>query len=473
MRALTAPVKYLKRDYLPLLAVYFTTGLAALSSVASTFFSKNNLHLSAADMVLLGIFTSLPWSTKILLGSIVDNITLLGSRRTSYIHLANTLTLISVVGTVDHASSQILITLFGEFTALLMTGVLGSLGVVISDIVADTMAIELVPPGPEYEEELAGVQIWSRLALIIGSVAAAVISGPLAAAYTAATVFSIVAICPVISSLVAGLIPTDRSVKADSDYKVFIPVLSLLSLYILAGLFLGEYASIGIALITLFNIGIKTPKLLREMPSKKIAKSFVFLMLAVFLFRATPGAGPSVDWWYIEALKFDEKFFGLLRITGTVVSLIALWLLTDFMTRANTVKVIIWLTILMTIFSLPDLMIFYKINELIGVSARHLVLFDSAALSILAQLAMIPLGTATALHAPKEDRATYLAVTASLMNLALMVGDILSMQLNKLFIVTRTDFTQLGLLLTSSLVLSTLLSLLGLGVMFWSIRKND
>jgi hypothetical protein len=83
----------------------------------------------------------------------------------------------------------------------------------------------------------------------------------------------------------------------------------------------------------------------------------------------------------------------------------------------------------------------------------------------LASLSMIPLGVLVAQNAPPQQRAVYTSLTASFMNIALVGGDVITKWLNEIFIVSRTDFTQLGELMIYSLTISTLLSMVGLVVL--------
>ncbi|MGL1311224.1 hypothetical protein ACSTKO_24730, partial [Vibrio parahaemolyticus] len=61
-------------------------------------------------------------------------------------------------------------------------------------------------------------------------------------------------------------------------------------------------------------------------------------------------------------------------------------------------------------------------EHVFGFGAHTIVLIDSAAASPLDQLSMIPLLTLVAIYAPSGHRATWFALMASLMNLALVAG---------------------------------------------------
>jgi hypothetical protein len=70
---------------------------------------------------------------------------------------------------------------------------------------------------------------------------------------------------------------------------------------------------------------------------------------------------------------------------------------------------------------------------------------------------MIPLLTLIAFYAPAGHRATWFALMASLMNLALVAGQLQTKYLNELFIIQRGDYSELGLLLIAAAVLGFVL----------------
>jgi hypothetical protein len=63
---------------------------------------------------------------------------------------------------------------------------------------------------------------------------------------------------------------------------------------------------------------------------------------------------------------------------------------------------------------------------------------------------MIPLLTLTAYYAPPGRRATWFALMASLMNLALVAAQLQTKYLNHVFVVQRGEYGELGLLLIAA-----------------------
>jgi small basic protein len=66
---------------------------------------------------------------------------------------------------------------------------------------------------------------------------------------------------------------------------------------------------------------------------------------------------------------------------------------------------------------------------------------------------MIPLLTLTAIYAPKGHRATWFALMASLMNLALVAGQLQTKYLNEIFVVSRGHYENLAYIVAWSIVI--------------------
>ena len=465
MNKLLAPIKAMKASYIPLLMVYFAVGFGGIASVTNTFFMKDVVSLTAAQLISLGIWTGLPWSIKMVFGAMIDGIPIFGNNRKNYIYLGNFLIMLGTLGMIDHASTQFIFTHLGEYLGLLLTGLLSSNGVVMADIVADTMAIEVVEDGPEKDKELGMVQVLSRLSISTGMLLGAALTGPLAAAFTPAYVYAMTLICPLMSTIATIFTKLKQNIqKSALNKKVLIGGIIYGAICILAGTFLGEYSQLVVFAVAMCTLIYMLRSVIDDMPEKTV-KSFIMAMIAIFLFRTVPEIGPAEKWFYIEQLGFDAHFLGTLSIVAAVSAFVVLWALADSITNHSIFKTMTVLVILATVLSMPNILVYYGIHEMIGISAKTLILADTAMIGPLGQLSMIPLGVLIARNAPVSTRAVYISLTASLMNIALVGGDLITKQLNKIFVVTRTDFSQLGELMIFSLAISTFLSIIGLIVL--------
>jgi hypothetical protein len=212
--------------------------------------------------------------------------------------------------------------------------------------------------------------------------------------------------------------------------------------------------------------------ILLKQQDKKIVKSIVLTFIVLFVFRATPSVGPGYSWWSIDVLGFDQAFFGVLRQVSGFAALIVLWFVADFIASKPIKAVLILLIALGTLLSIPDLMLFHGVHENLGVDARTIALLDSVAESPLVHISMIPMLALIAYYAPEGQRATWFAVSASLMNLATTAGSLLTKYMNKVFVVSRdikgsnglvetaADYSELGILLWVSVVVSFIVPLI-------------
>ena len=203
--------------------------------------------------------------------------------------------------------------------------------------------------------------------------------------------------------------------------------------------------------------------------------------VVIFVFRAIPGPGEGITWWMIDVLKFDEQFFSVLSLIGSVLTLAGMFIFRRFMAERSISYVVGCLTIAGAALSLPLLGMYYGLHHwtaaLTGgvVDARFIALVNTALESPLGQIAMIPMLAWIAITAPERLKATYFAVMASFTNLALSLSQLGTKYLNQAFTVTRevrdmgtgaiqvpADYSELGPLLLAQIAI-------GLAVPFTAI----
>ena len=118
---------------------------------------------------------------------------------------------------------------------------------------------------------------------------------------------------------------------------------------------------------------------------------------------------------------------------------------------------LLWLTILTAVLSLPSLGLTLGLHEwteqVFGFGARTIAVIDTAASSPFVQLSMIPLLTLVAIYAPKGHRASWFALMASLMNLALVAAQLQTKYLNMAMVVGRGQYENLPMLLAVAMAI--------------------
>jgi hypothetical protein len=205
-------------------------------------------------------------------------------------------------------------------------------------------------------------------------------------------------------------------------------------------------------------------------------RAILFTSIIIFAFRATPSVGDGYFWFTLDILKFDEAFYGILRQTGAIIAIVVIWLFSRQLTEYSVTKTLFWIAVLGTILSLPNIGLVYGLADwterMFGFGARSIAWIDAATSSPFAQLSMIPLLTLTAYYAPPGHRATWFALMASLMNLALVAGQLQTKYLNEIFVVGRGHYADLGPLLIMVVGIGFLLPILAIVLFGRRIAKS-
>jgi hypothetical protein len=115
--------------------------------------------------------------------------------------------------------------------------------------------------------------------------------------------------------------------------------------------------------------------------------------------------------------------------------------------------------VLGTVMSLPLLILVFQWYQTLGVPPHAIAVFETLATSPFAQLSMVPVLTLVAIYAQAGHRATWFALMASLMNLALQAGALQSKYLNLIFPIERGSYDNLPPLVVTVMVVSLVLPL--------------
>jgi hypothetical protein len=418
---------------------------------------KERLTLTPADLAGIGVWLSLPWTVKMVFGELVDSVPIFGSQRRAYILIGAAFTATGMLTLAGAAAGSIA---FWPANQLYILGaMLIVVGTVIQDVVADAMSTEVVArtdaagnPRPEHElkAELGMVQVLGRLALGAGILAVAGLSGWLASFLPRHQVFLLGLSVPAVSVLGVLMIRTEPAERRPLDWRILGGGVAF-GLIVL-GVALGgvPFAQELVFVLSMTVICTMLVLVTRELdPATR--RAILFTSIIIFCFRATPAAGDGFFWWTLDVLGFDEAFYGTLRQTAAVIAIAAMWLLSRQLTEYSVTKTLFWLAIAGAVLSLPNIGLFYGLHHwteaTFGFGARTIAILDAAAASPFAQLSMIPLLTLIAFYAPPAQRATWFALMASLMNMALVAGQLQTKYLNQMFVVERGVYGELGPLL--------------------------
>jgi hypothetical protein len=454
---LVRPLQALRLHYIPLLMIYFAQGAIGLIAVAQTFWIRESLTLSAAELAAIAVWLTLPWTVKMVFGEFVDTIPLLGSQRRSYAFLGAACTSSGLIVLAGAAGGWL------TFLHPNHLYVLGSLlivtGTVIQDVVADAMSTEVVSrtnadgterPEADIRADLGMVQVLGRLSLLTGVLVVSGASGWLAAIMSREAVFLVSLVVPAISVTGVMLVRAETTERRPIDWRILGGGLAFGAVVMILGL-----TGIPLAqeIIFLISMGVVCTMLVlvtREL-DQSVRMKILYTAIIIFAFRSTPSAGQGWSWFSIDVLKFDEAFFGVLGQIGAFLSIAALWLLAKPITEYSIVKTLLWVTVIGTVLSLPSIGLYYGIQDWteahLGFGAHTIAIIDTAAASPFGELSFVPLLALTAFYAPAGHRATWFALMASLMNLALLAAQLQTKYLNTIFHIGRGEYSELGTLL--------------------------
>jgi hypothetical protein len=523
-------VQALARDmrwsYLPPLMVYVAAGIQGLTGIVGTFFVKDYLGLSAEFLAALGFWAFVPWSLKMPIGHLVDLIwrfkawlVVLGAALIA----TSLLIMAALIGNREWMASMWSLNAWYVLAALL-----SPVGYVLQDVVADAMTVEAVPhvddsglptPPEQLKRMHTTMQTLGRVAIIGGTVLVALINlwvfkgtDALPAAekltlyrnvYLLALIIPVVSVAGLVSAallyqrqvrqLVAnGLSITEATARLRPEMAETRPnwwILGGSLVFVALTLTLGmsdwaysqEAIFLGSTAIILWLM-----KRLVSALDPRARQTLVGTAVVIFLFRATPSAGPGVSWWMIDELKFDGQFFSVLSLIGSTLTLFGMFAFRRFMAERPITYVVGFLTLAGFVLSLPTLGMSMGVHHWTAsvtggvVDARFIALVDTALESPLGQIAMIPMLAWIANAAPSNLKATYFAVMASFTNLALSASQLGTKYVNQWFTITReikdpatqavqtaANYSDLTPLLTTVIVLGLLMPLSGL----WLARR--
>jgi len=470
-----------KLSYLPPLMVYAAYGVSGLTGIVGTFFVKDYLDLSPEFLAALLFWAGIPWAMKMPVGHLVD---LIWRWKALLVWLGAAMIAASLAimfGLIAHTQSMVAVMSAGNWYVL--AALLAPTGYMIQDAVADAMTVEAVPRvdenGKPYDEATrksmhTTMQTLGRVALIGGLALVAGINVWLfhdtatlpkeerAAMY--ANVYRAALVIPVISVLGVILhrfLKHERETVEKTEPNWAVLSGSLVFVLITFAVGLGgvpgaeEIIFTGSLAVILFLLW----RLARELePAAR--NTLVATAIVLFLYRAVPLTGDGATWWMIDVLKFDESFLSQVQLVTYALTLVGMFALRGFMARHSIATIVVVLSVVATVLSLPTIGMFYGLHEWTArhtggvIDARTIMMLNTALESPLGQIAMIPMLAWVANSAPPNLKATYFAVMASFSNLALAASQLGTVYLNRFFVVKRGDYAELGELMIVTAVIT-------------------
>jgi len=496
----------LRLSYLPPLMVYMAAGISGLTDIVGTFFVKDYLGLSAEFLAVLGFWAGIPWTLKMPLGHLVD---LMWRFKAGLVFLGASLiaaSLAIMLGLLAHTEAMRAVMSVEAWFVL--SAILGPVGYVVQDVVADAMTVEAVPrvdgdgrPIDPAARRLmhTTMQTLGRVAIIGGGVFVALLNLLLFSGVETMSEADKVAVyvriyelslaIPLISVLgvvLGGAIKLRDIRRLQAKGYHWHEARSLIASrpdptapnwWILGGglLFVVFTAGMGLndipynqEIIFAGSLAIVVFLMRRLLGTLDVTarRTLLGTAIVIFVYRAMPAAGAGASWWEIDVLGFDQRFLSVLSLIASSLTLLGMFIFRRFMAERSIAYVVVFLTVAGTLLSVPLIGMYYGLHEwtarLTGgvVDARFIAVVDTALTSPLGQIAMIPMLAWIANSAPANLKATFFAVMASFTNLALSLAQLGTKYANRVFTVSRevrdsatgmvkvpADYSELGVLL--------------------------
>ncbi|MDJ0636463.1 MAG: folate/biopterin family MFS transporter [Xenococcaceae cyanobacterium MO_188.B29] len=399
-----------------ILIVYFVQGILGLARLAVSFFLKDDLGLTPAEVAALTGIASLPWVIKPVFGFLSDGLPLFGYRRRPYLILSG------ILGTLSWLALATLVDNAWSVTIVLLST---SVSVALSDVIIDSLIVERARK--ESLGQAGSLQSLSWGCSALGGLITAYLSGWLLEHFSNNVVFEITATFPLLVSAVAWLIAEEKIIpSADSTNKPIV-VEQIQQLY------------------------------------GAVRQKFIWLPVAfLFLWQATPTADSAFFFFVTNELGFEPEFLGRVRLVTSFASLLGIWLFQRFLKNVPFRKILAWSTVVACALGMTSLILVTHTNRALGIDDHWFSLGDSLILTVVGQITWMPVLVLSARLCPKGIEATLFALLMSIWNLSMLLSQELGALLTSWLGVTETNFDQLWLLIVIT-NLSTLLPLPFLG----------
>ena len=384
-------------ELIAILIVYFVQGILGLARLSVSFFLKDELALSPAQVAALMGIAALPWVIKPVFGFLSDGLPLFGYKRRPYLVLSG------LLGTAAWLSLATVVDTAWAATAAIL---LGSLSVAISDVIVDSLVVERARE--ESLSDSGSLQSLTWGASAVGGLITAYLSGWLLEHFSTQTVFAITATFPLLVSAVAWLIAEERVSDRPNTLVVWNQI--------------------------------------RQLRGAITQKAIWLPAAFIFIWQATPSADSAFFYFTTNELGFEPEFLGRVRLVTSIASLIGVWLFQRFLKNIPFRSLMGWTTVISTVLGMTALILVTHTNRTLGIDDHWFSLGDSLILTMMGQIAWMPILVLAARLCPEGVEATLFALLMSINNLAGLLSHELGALLTHWLGITETNFDKLWLL---------------------------
>ena len=352
------------------------------------------LGAQPSEQNTIAILMSVPWSFKLIYGFTSDTFKLFGYRRKSYLFM----------GYIFYAISMLYLAYLRYPTVLQLAAnlFLGTVGIIMADVSADTMIVERSQHEPEHKRGQAQATCYSVrfFGSIIGSFAGCILYNKAAWGW-GLEFYQVCAMC--------GLLPL----------AILIPAIP--SLYELEG----ETKPVNEQLADIWSM-VQLKAVWRPM-------SFIYIYN---LFQV-----PNVAWSsYLQlTLKFPAWFIGFIGLVGSLMTFCGIVVYKKFFFKSSWRSIYLYSSITTFAFSCLQICLIFQINERIfGISNYPFAMGDDVLQQFLAGIQFLPACVMYMGLCPKGSEGATYSMLTTFGNIALTVAGSLGTQLGQIWDVSNT-----------------------------------
>lgn len=418
-------IKTLEKDWntyggstiMTLILVYGAQGFRTFGSTARTLYFKNKFLLDPSELPLVSAAIVTAWFLKPLYGLISDSFPLFGYRRKSYI------VILGLLGVLSYATILFSDNLYFSILALIL-GELSQAGI---DVICDGYMIEKARVNPEHGTNDLQRVSWGSL--FFASIIGLIVGGNAADYVDPKYLLAMLAICPILVLISAGILEEKRELKKEHDS------------------FFGEFK----VKISILCKEIVKPKTLRILAFVILWQSTMIVFGDIFTYYLYDviGTTPSIVSYY-SLVGYIGAFIGTVIASKHLINVPLVWKL--------ALGRILYSSIL-----LFDIVVLTSYYEVLGLSYLWFLFGPSALGSVIdSLLGRMPLLIIFADITPKHIEATFFALLASVFNFGSSISEIYVSAIMNATGITESTMPNVWVLT----VISIVIGLLSLVVLF-------
>jgi len=203
---------------------------------------------------------------------------------------------------------------------------------------------------------------------------------------------------------------------------------------------------------------------------KAVSQKAIWLPTAfLFILLATPSADSAFFFFTTNELHFQPEFLGRVRLVTSIASLVGIWIFQRFLKTVPFRVIFGWSTVISTVLGMTMLLLVTHTNRALGIDDHWFSIGDSLILTVMGQIAYMPVLVLAARLCPPGVEATFFALLMSITNLAALLSHELGAVLMYLLGITETNFNAMWLLV----LIANLSNLLPLPFLSWLPAANS